>query len=65
MRLVSDQSVIVAAMRVEDTIIETYLGTNRTLQELKDYAHQGGLNVLDEFGEACRKDLAARATAIR
>jgi hypothetical protein len=27
MRLVSDRSVIVAAMRVEDKIIETYLGT--------------------------------------
>ena len=38
MRLVSDQTVIVAAMRVADTIIETYLGANRTLQELMDYA---------------------------
>jgi hypothetical protein len=65
MRLISDEAVIVAATRVEDNIIETYLGANRTLQELKDYAHQGGLNVLDEFSAACRKDLAARATAIR
>ena len=60
MRLVSDQTVIVAAMRVEDIIIETYLGANRTLQELKDYAHQGGLNVLDEFSEACRKTCRPR-----
>ena len=65
MRLVSDQTVIDAAERVEDAIIETYLGPNRTLEELKDYAHQGGLNFLTEFSEACRKDLAARATAIR
>jgi hypothetical protein len=65
MRLVSDQTVVVAAMRVEDIIIETYLGPNRTLSELMDYAHQGGLSFLVEFSAACRKDLAARATAIR
>jgi hypothetical protein len=65
MRLMSDQTVTVAAMRAEETIIETYLGPNRTLHELMDYAHQGGFGFLAEFSEACRKDLAARATAIR
>jgi hypothetical protein len=65
MRLVSDRTVIAAAMRVEDTIIKTYLGPNRTLPEMMDYAHNGGLDVLTEFGEACRKDLAARASAVR
>jgi hypothetical protein len=29
-----------------------------------NYAHQGKLNFLVEFSEACRKDLAARATAV-
>jgi len=53
--------VIDAAVRVEDTIIETYLGPNRTLHELMEYANKGGLG----FREACRKDLAARATAVR
>ena len=65
MRLVSDRAVVVAAMRVEDAIIETYLGPNRTLHELMDFAHQGGMDFLTEFGEASRKDLAARATAVR
>ena len=65
MRLVSDRTVIVAAMRVGDAIIETYLGPNRTLHEMKDYAQKGGMDILTEFGEACRKDLAARATAVR
>jgi hypothetical protein len=64
MRLVSDRTVIAAAMRVEDTIIKTYLGPNRTLPEMMDYAHNGGLDFLTEFGEACRKDLAARASAV-
>jgi 3-oxoacyl-[acyl-carrier-protein] synthase III len=65
MGLVSDQTVIAAAIRIEETIVETYLGPNRTLPELMEYAHQGKLSILIEFSEACRKDLAARATAIR
>ena len=65
MRLVSDRAVVDAAVRVEDTIIETYLGPNRTLHEMMEFAHKGGMNFLTEFGEASRKDLAARATAVR
>jgi hypothetical protein len=30
-----------------------------------DHARQGKMSFLIEFGEACRKDLAARAAAIR
>ena len=52
-------------MRVEDAIIETYLGPNRTLHELMSIAHAGGMNFLAEFGEASRKDLAARASSVR
>jgi len=65
MRLVSDRAVVDAARRVEDTLVETYLGPNRTLRETLEYAHKGGMNFLTEFGEAARKDLAARATAVR
>ena len=60
MRLVSDRAVVVAAVRVEDTIIETYLGPNHTLHEIMDFAHKGGMDFLAQFGEASRKDLAAR-----
>jgi hypothetical protein len=42
MRLVSDQTVIDAARRAEDTIIETYLGPDQTVRELMDYARLGG-----------------------
>jgi hypothetical protein len=66
MRLVSDQPVIDAAVQAEEAIIETYLGPDRTVRELMDAArHQGELSFLVEFSAACRKDLAARATAIR
>jgi hypothetical protein len=30
-----------------------------------EYAHKGGKDFLTEFGEAARKDLAARATVVR
>jgi hypothetical protein len=60
MRLVSARAVIDAARRGEDNILENYLGPNRTLHELRDYARKGRLNFLTEFSEACREDLAAR-----
>ena len=63
MRLISDRTVVDAAVRVEDTLVETYLGPNRTLRETLEYAHKGGMEFLTEFGEAARKDLAARTTA--
>ena len=65
MRMISDRAVVDAARRVEDTLAETYLGPNRTLRETMEYAHKGGMNFLTEFGEAARKDLAARANAVR
>ena len=65
MSLVSDQAVIDAARRVERTIVETYLGPNRTVRELMDHARQGKMNLLVEFSAACRKDLDARTTTIR
>jgi hypothetical protein len=65
MRLISDQPALDAAMRAEETIIETYRGPDRTISELMDYAtHQGKTNFMVDFGAACRKDLAARAMAI-
>ena len=65
MRLVSDQTVIDAAARTEGAIIRTYLGPNRTLHEVMGEIDEGKLTVLSEFSEACRKDLAARLTAVR
>lgn len=61
MRLVSDRAVIDAAVKIEQTIIRTYLEPNRDFQESWEFARSGGANFLTEFGEACRKDIAARA----
>ena len=65
MRLISDRAAIEAAVRVEDTIIKTYLGPNRTFQKIVEFAHSGGMAFLAEFSEAARKDVAARVTAVR
>jgi hypothetical protein len=59
MRLISSSEVIDAAVRIERQILETYLGPNRTLHEMRDLARCGGINILIEFSEACREDLAA------
>jgi hypothetical protein len=56
-RLVSPRPVVTAAERTFDTIIEAYLGPNRTMHEVLDDVHQGGFHFLIEFGEACRQDL--------
>jgi hypothetical protein len=61
MRLISDRAVVDAAVRVEDTIVATYLGPNRSLPEMMDIVQkEGGINFLTEFAEASRKDLATR-----
>lgn len=56
-RLASPRPVVIAAERTFDTIIEAYLGPNRTMHEVLDDVHQGGFHFLIEFGEACRQDL--------
>jgi hypothetical protein len=56
-RLVASRKVVASAEKIMDTITETYLGCNRTLQEVRQYAMQGGVDLLQEFGEACREEL--------
>ena len=60
MRLVSSRTVVAAAEKVIDHIIETYLAPNRTLHELRTLLREGRMDFLVEFGEACRQDLGAR-----
>jgi hypothetical protein len=65
MLLVSDRAVIDAAKGVVDTIIETYMGPNHDLREMIEFSHAGGMQCLLNFGEACRKDLAAHTSEMR
>jgi hypothetical protein len=58
MRLIASREVITSAEQIMDNIVETYLAPNRDLRELRDLAHQGGMDFLVTFGEACRRELA-------
>jgi hypothetical protein len=60
MRLMSPRPVVTAAEQVIENIIETYLAPNRGLHEMIDYVKQGRMDILLEFTEACRQDLAQR-----
>jgi hypothetical protein len=56
-RLVSARPVITAAERTFDTIVQAYLGPNRSLHEVMDDVHRSGFDFFTEFGEVCRQDL--------
>lgn len=67
MRLISSQPVIDAAMQVEKTIIDVYLGPNRTIREIIEIARdeESGSSPVFTFSAACRIDLFERATKPR
>jgi hypothetical protein len=56
-RLVASSEVLSSAEKVMEAIIATYLAPNRTLHELKLFAHEGGFNPLLAFSAACRTEL--------
>jgi hypothetical protein len=60
MRLVSPIRVVTSAEAVAHLLIETYLAPNRSLHELVTFAKEGSMDLLVEFGEACREDLIGR-----
>jgi hypothetical protein len=65
MRLATSGTVVDAAEQAMNAIVETYLQPNRTLHELRALAQQGGMNFLQDFGEACRVEMAVGATTAR
>ncbi len=56
-RLIASAPVVRAGEITLSSIVDTYAKPNRTLTELKILASEGGLDVLLEFGEACRAEL--------
>jgi hypothetical protein len=65
MRLVTRSEVVQAAEGVLQVIGETYIAPNRTLHELQQLASEGGMNVLADFGECCRRELDRIANSTR
>lgn len=57
MRLVARSDVVERAENVLEAIVVAYLEPNRTLHQLREFAHNGGLDPLRLFSEACREEL--------
>ncbi|MFO1055771.1 MAG: hypothetical protein U1E53_02250 [Dongiaceae bacterium] len=60
MRVLSSETVFERADKVIQTIVDTYLEPNRTLEELRLEMHSHNLDLLRSFSEACREDLTRR-----
>ena len=57
MRVVSSTKIVQNADQVIRTIVNTYLGPNKTFPELQDMVNSGTIDVLRDFSEACREEL--------
>lgn len=57
MRLIASSDVIDRAEKVLDAIVCAYLGPNRTLHELSQFARDGGMDPLRHFSVTCRGEL--------
>jgi hypothetical protein len=57
MRVFSAPRIIQDADKVIRMIVNTYLGPNKTLPELQDMVNSGAVDLLRDFGEACREEL--------
>ncbi len=58
MRILASDQVTLASENVLEAIVAAYIGPNRTLHELRQFAREGGLDPLRRFSEACRTELA-------
>ena len=56
MRVVSSQAVIESAVRVATLISDTYREPNKTSEELEVLIHNGGVDFLKDFSNACREE---------
>lgn len=59
MRVISSEPVIVAAESMARAIVETYLGPNRTIADLRTMINSD-LDPLKGFSEACRQELLSQ-----
>ncbi len=58
-RLVASSGVVSAAERVMERIIKTFGEPNRTLSELRIFAHENDIDPLWQFSQECREELFA------
>jgi len=56
MRILSSPKVVESAELVARRIVDTYLVPNKTFLELREMTIDGSIDLLREFGEACRAE---------
>ena len=57
MRVISAPRIVQDADKVIRMIVNTYMGPNKTLPELRDMVNSGAIDLLRDFSEACREEL--------
>jgi hypothetical protein len=64
MRILSSEEVIETASRVAHIITETYHQPNKTADELESMINQHRVDLLQEFSNACRRELESNHLSI-
>jgi hypothetical protein len=64
MRILSSEEVIETASRVAHIITETYHQPNKTADELESMINQQRVDLLQEFSNACRRELESNHLSI-
>ena len=59
MRVVSSPRVVVSAEQVGQKIIDTYMEPNKTFLEVRELIHTKAIDILSDFGQACREEFDA------
>jgi hypothetical protein len=56
MRVLSSPRVLASAEQIAQKIINMYLEPNKTFFELREMVNKNAIDILDNFGEACRAE---------
>ena len=62
MRVVSSARVVVSAEQVGQKIIDTYMEPNKTFLEVRELIHTKAIDILSDFGRACREEFDSLRT---
>jgi hypothetical protein len=54
MRVISSEPVLLTAEQITRKILDTYLEPDKSFVELRDMAKNGNIDLLRDFGQACR-----------
>jgi hypothetical protein len=56
MRVVSSPGVLASAEQIGQKIVDTYLQPNKTFLEIREMVDKNAVDILGDFGEACREE---------